>query len=307
MHRGFLLILIIVLAFAGSYLARSLLRSGPQDLPSASEAPPHRIVSMSPSATEILFALGLGERVVGVTRFCDYPPEALEKAEIGGYIDPNYEAILDLKPDLVILREEHEEARRKLVQFKIRTLIVDHQTIPGILDSIPAIGAACGEGERADAFVLDLKGRAERIREKTRSLPRPRTLVCVERTVGDGSIGNVYIAGKEDFYDLMIEWAGGINAYPGGSVKYPVVSAEGILEMNPDVIIDVSVDMGRKVGLDERAMLEEWNSLPRVEAVKNGRVHVIGEDSVLIPGPRFVETLEKIAGVLHPKLDKVGS
>jgi iron complex transport system substrate-binding protein len=302
------LFLWIVLIFVACYVVRILFMPAREDGAGGSplglsQSPTcERIVSMSPSVTEILFTLKLDDKIKGVTDFCDYPAGALEKNKIGGYFNPNYEAIVGLEPDLVIMLEEHQEPKRYLSTFDTDILVVNHQNIAGIMDSITAIGSRCDAIDRAASLAADIEQRIEAVREKTRNLWRPKTMISVGRPLGTGAVKEVYVAGREGFYDLMIQWAGGENAYQGQAVKFPLLSPEGIMSLNPDVIIDISAETETK-DLDEDAIREEWNSIPHLEAVKKGRVYVFGEDYVGIPGPRFVMILERIARALHPEVE----
>jgi iron complex transport system substrate-binding protein len=260
-----------------------------------------RIVSLAPSITETLFALGLGDAIVGVTRYCDYPPEATSKPQVGGYYDPNYEAILAQAPDLVILLPEHEKPRQYLTSRGLRVLTVDHRTVEGILDSIRSIGRAGGAADRAEAMAEALQARMDRIAALTRGLAQPRVMVVVGRDVASSKIEDVYIAGRAGLYDQLVELAGGVNAFEG-DMAFPTVSAEGILNMDPEVIVEMLGDMsGLEVNAERTTMA--WQSLPQVNAVKHGRVHLFCDDFVVVPGPRFIQILEKLAGVLHPELD----
>jgi iron complex transport system substrate-binding protein len=256
---------------------------------------------MAPSITETLFVLGLGDRVVGVTNYCNFPPQARTKSRIGGYYDPNYEAISTLRPDLVIILTEHGEAQRYLRQLDLDVLVLNHADITGILKSIRTVGAVCGAAEEASKFVQGLEYRMEEIRHKTAGLPRPRVMVSVGRNMGSGTLEDVYISGRNNFYDEMISLGGGVNAYQG-DVAFPIMSGEGIIRINPEIIIDMVPDLDKK-GWDEAVILKEWQTVSQVDAVKYGRVYVFGEDYVVIPGPRFIHILEKMARVLHPELD----
>jgi iron complex transport system substrate-binding protein len=232
MSRKLILGAIVVVAFAVSFMAKKALHdqdstSSGANVPVHDENGPevlhNRIVSLAPSITETLYALGMMDHVVGVTRYCDYPPEALTKAQIGGYYDPNYEAIIALEPDLIIMLAEHEEPRTQLAKLGYDIVVVDHRSIAGILRSIEIIGEACGVPQKAKSITGDIMARMERIREKTRGLPSPRVMVCIGRNMGSGTLKEVYISGKEDFYDEMIRSIGGVNAYEG-TVAFPVVS-----------------------------------------------------------------------------------
>ena len=261
-----------------------------------------RIVSLAPSITELLFALGLGGNVVGRTEYCDYPPEAKSIPAVGGYLDPNYEAIVKLKPDLVLLLEEHQEARKNLTACKLQVFSVDHRTIIGIMDSIDTIGTLCGRGQQAIKIMSDIQARTGAIRKKTEPLPRRRVMVSIGRSVGVGSPKDVCIAGKEGFYDAMIDIAGGQNVYQGSAVKFPIVSGEGIVKMNPEVIIDL-VDNLDKIQGGKDALLKDWSQFGDVDAVRNGRVCVLTGSHLMRPGPRFILIVEDLAKVIHPEVD----
>lgn len=271
--------------------------------PSAEEGvEPRRIVSLSPSVTEVLFALGLGDRVVGVSRYCSYPPEARTKAQVGGYLDPNYEAILALRPDLVVLRCENEQFVKSFRELGLQLLLVDHDSVEGVLDSMTAIGRRCGAEAEAKKMVADIQAQIHRITERTAGLDRPRVLVVAERTLGTGKIQNVYVTGASGFMNRMILLAGGKNACSDTTAGFPVVSGEGILRMNPQVIIDLDVcNKSKAGGLTPEEILRDWQQLPDVDAVRKGRVHLVNDDFAFIPGPRFILLVEKFARLIHPE------
>ncbi len=300
MRTKFLLAGVIVLSFAGSQLARRRLEQA-----GATVVDPRRcgrIVSMAPSVTEALFALGLGDRVVGVTRFCKYPPEVEGRAIIGGYHDPNFEAIVALRPDLVVMLVEHRQLLPAFRKLDLSTCEVNHQTIDGVLESFSAIGRACGEGERAARVRGKMERRLERVRRKTAGLARPRVMFAIDRILGTGRLETVYVAGPDGFFDKMIELAGGQNAFQGGKVRFPVVSSEGILRINPEVIVDMVSGMSERRPA-EAAILADWQQLPEVDAVRHGRVYVVAEQYAFVPGPRLVLLVERLARLIHPELD----
>jgi len=302
----FLLLLLITATYLGNRILHQTTRNNPGDLATCGiqghARPVHtRIVSLAPSVTEILFMLGLGDKVVGVTRYCTYPSEARSKPKVGGYYDPNYEAVRALTPDLVIMLPEHEEPRQNLGRLGLNTLVVDHRNIAGILDSITVIGQVCGKEQGAEEAVRDLRARMEHIQKITSGLPRKRVLVCIGRDMGSEKIGDIYITGRNGFYNSLILLAGGLNAYDGNAA-YPIVSKEGIICINPEVIIDMVPDLeGRD--RDMRAVLNEWKSMTAVDAVRNNHVYVFGQDYTVIPGPRFIRVLEEMARVIHPEAD----
>ncbi len=265
----------------------------------AEAGPYHRIISLAPSITEVLFALGLGDRVVGVTRFCRYPPEAAKITKVGGYFDPNYEEIVSLKPDLVVVTKEHTTAKKYLHSLRIGLLEVDQNTIDGIVHSILTIGNSCGRGPAARKLVDSLSARIDRIRSKTRDCLRPRILVSVGRSMD--SFDDIYIAGKNTFYDEMIGIAGGVNAYTDKTVPFPLIWLEGLYRLNPQIIIDLIPDLAAKEP-DRKKIMAAWDRAATLDAVRNKRVYLLDQDYTVIPGPRFILTLERMARVIHPEL-----
>jgi iron complex transport system substrate-binding protein len=262
----------------------------------------HRIISLAPSITETLFALGLGEQVVGVTRYCNYPPEALTKPKVGGYLDPNIEAIVALRPDVVITFPGYQALEQELEQLGISTLQIQHQKLRDILESIRIIGAATGKETEAKALLAALRARIENIKTKTADLPRPPVLVVMARPLGNPP-KEVFVAGTADPYDEMIQIAGGINAYRGSFIRVPPLSAEGIIYLNPEVIIDLISSQEVQKGWNDKILLQDWAKLREVSAVKTGRVHLFTDDFDTVPGPRFILTLEKMARVIHPEVN----
>ncbi len=302
-------ILLLVLALTAVFLFRMDCYGDESDGPpplftpppaKAEAAPCGRIVSLAPSVTESLFALGLGDQVAGVTRYCRYPPEARKKAAVGGYLDLNYEAVVALKPDLVVLLPEHDKAGDDLAALGLPLFAVDHRSLDDILNSFKALGKRCGREDRAHELVRDFEARMERAKRRAKGRPKPSVLVVVGREIGSGSLGKVYAAGTGSFYHPLIEAAGGTNACREGTTRFPALSAEGILRLNPDVIVELIPEFDKR-GVPREAVLLDWkNSLSHVAAVKNGRVLIFTEDYTVIPGPRLVLMVERLAEVLHP-------
>ena len=261
-----------------------------------------RIISLSPSTTEILFALGLGDRVIGVTRFCNYPPEAREKTRVGGYVDPNNEMIATLKPDIVFVLPGHDKVCGHLDALKVHYLTVRNDNVADILEAITVIGDTCGVKNKAQELVKNMQKTMDNIGKRTEGYPRPKVLISIGRTMGTGTLHDVYIAGKNTYYDELITMAGGENAYGESTVKYPVFSAEGILHLNPDVIIDLVPETSNEKVSDELIM-KEWESLSHADAVINKRVYILHGDYIVIPGPRFIKLLVDLAQVIHPEIE----
>jgi len=260
---------------------------------------PKRIVSLAPSITEILFALDAGERVVGVTRYCDYPPRAASIVKVGGYVDPNYEQIVALRPDLVVLLSSHRDAKTELHKMNLETLTVSHETISDIHEAIRVLGEKCGQSEESQVLLDHFEKRTEAVQGAVAGMPRPRVLVCIGRDTEQGQLTGMYMAGRHNFYDEVVELAGGVNAYKDEKVAYPQLSAEGVLQLDPDVIVDLvsRIDPGEKT---REEIARQWGQLPVLSAVRKHRVHAIVGDHALRPGPRYIAFLEELARLLHP-------
>jgi len=260
-----------------------------------------RIVSLAPSITEMLFALGLGERVVGVTEYCNYPPAAKSKAVIGGYATPNYELIVDLRPDVVFLLDLHQQQVAYLEDLEKPTVTCKSEFIADIIESLRTIGDYCGVENRAAEIVQSMENRLKLIGERTKGRVPPKVLVSLGRSMGTGTLQEVFAAGTNTFFNEVIELAGGQNAVGTRSIVYPRLSAEGIIALNPDVIVDLVVGMEDKQ-INKEQIRALWHDTPQINAVKNNRLHVFSQDYVVIPGPRIVLLVERLAEVLHPDI-----
>lgn len=253
-----------------------------------------RIVSLAPSATEVLFESGCGGRVVGVTSYCRYPDDATTLPKVGGYLTPSYEAIVALRPDLVVVLPEHEDARRYLATLDLNVVEFDHRTVRGIIDSIGRAGELCGTRDRSDAAVAELEGLLRRIDAQVAEQPRPRVVISVSRGEERG-FGSLSAAGPDGVYHDLLLRAGGQNAVPPGPVLHPALSAESLLRLNPDAIVEFAA--GAK---DGTAIRDEWRALPSLSAVRRQRVFVFTEGFLPVPGPRLVRFVETLARALHP-------
>lgn len=303
------LAMFVVLVFAGSYAARVLLLSDSRLEPRQTTALPdgktyERIVSLAPSITETLYALGLGDNIVGVTGYCDYPPEALAKDKIGDYLKPNYEAVVMLQPDLVIALAENARVQRNLSGLGLTVLAVDHKTLSGILESISTIGELCRRQDRAWEVRSDMEKRIKRVGAMAVGLlNKPRVMISIGRTFGGSALTKVCIAGQDGFYNEMLKLAGAVNVYQDTMIKFPDIAAEGVLALDPDVIIDLDPHAHNDPARQE-SILKEWQTMRNVRAVRNGRVHVLTGIYLMRPGPRFVRILEDIAQAIHGEPDR---
>lgn len=261
----------------------------------------NRIISLAPSTTEMLFALGAGDKVIGVSEFCNYPEEAKAKPKMGGLMNPNYEAIVAAKPDVVIVFNEMLQPTDKFKSLNIETLVLEHSTVQNIFQSIQDIGECCGASEQAKKIFKELTSKMTAIQEKYGNEPHPKVLVIVGHDISQDATKppvNIKAAGDE-FYNQMISYAGGQNVY-AGTAPFPTINSESIISMNPEVIIDlVPAD---KNPIDTNVIIKQWKNLSQIEAVKKNRIYVFTEDYMTIPGPRVAMALEKLAAAIKPEL-----
>ena len=261
-----------------------------------------RIVSMAPSITETLYTLGLSDRLVGVTRYCTYPPEAQRLPKVGGFLDPNFEAIVALKPDLVIMLEEHEQWLPGFQKLGLRTTVVCHKYIEGIIESLRTVADVCGVDDRGRRAADDVQSRLDRVRQKTAGARRPRVMISIDRIQASGGLVDVYIAGNDRYFDKMIELAGGENVAHRALARFPIVSTEGVMRMNPEVIVDLVSGIESHDFRPEQT-LADWQGLENVDAVKQHRIYAFNRDYSTVPGPRFIRFVEDLAQLLHPEIE----
>jgi iron complex transport system substrate-binding protein len=264
-------------------------------------APPQRIISTSPSITEMLYALGLGNRVVGVTTFCHYPPEVEKKPKIGNYLSPSLEVIVGLRPDLVVAEESGVRHPEKLASLKLNVLDIDDSSLAGIYASIRKIGKAAGVDGRAEALCANMRASLEAIRRKTAPLPRRRILFLVGRT--PGRIEDLIAVGRGSFLNELMELAGGRNVFVDSPAGYAKIGLEELIARNPEVVVDMG-EMSQTAGVtaaQKRAVVALWNRYPNLAAVRERRVFAVASDIFVVPGPRVVEAAREFARMLHPE------
>jgi iron complex transport system substrate-binding protein len=269
-------------------------------LAAAAVAQPRRIVSTAPSITEMLYALGLGDRVVGVTVYCHYPPEAAKKPKIGTYTEPNLEVIAALKPDLVIIQKNPVQLQAKLERLGLHVLEVRHDNIAEVLASITAIGQATGATAAAANLVAKLRRELDDIHARVAKVPRATMMFVVGRA--PGRIEDIIVIGRASYLNDIIQVAGGINAFRDSVAPYPKVGMEEILSRNPDVIVDMG-DMTDTAGVTQeqkRAVVALWDRYPSLSSVRNHRVFAVASDIFVVPGPRMVDAAREFARMLHP-------
>jgi len=251
---------------------------------------PRRIVSLAPSVTEVLFEAGVGPRVVGVTSYCRFPREALALPKIGGYLTPSYEALVALQPDLVVTLAEHADVEPRIRALGIPILRVDHRSLEGIVRSVEQVGERCGvttPAKRAADALRETLASAKRVVVGT----RPRVLICFGRAE---DFRRLTAAAPGTIHDDLITQAGGVNVLTSDTIAYPTLSAEGVMRLNPDVIIEFSSGSA-----DAKALRSQWSRLDSVRAVRTNRVYVFTGEFLSVPGPRFVRFATTIAQAIR--------
>ena len=251
-----------------------------------------RIVSLAPSITEILFALGLNSEIAGVTDFCDHPEACLTKPKIGGFVNPSLERIVSLKPDLIIgIRDgNREETLQKLKDLGFSVYRVDPKGFDGVTKTIGNLGGITGREEAARRIVRTMTTKKEHILSLTRSLYKPRVFF----QVGDAPIVTV---GKGTLTHDLIQFAGGKNITENEPMDYPLYSVEAVLTKAPEIIIVSSMDNKK----DYSNLVNKWKHWRTIPAVKQNAIHVIDSNLVDRPTPRITEGLETLARMIHPE------
>lgn len=259
---------------------------------------PQSIISLAPSNTEILFALELGDRVMAVSEYCNYPLEAQNKIKIGGFSTINIEKVVSLRPDFVLATGGVQEAVvEELERLGLTVIALNAKSIEEVFENIRLVGKAVGQLEAARELTTKLEQRTKAVTDKAKDLPdsqRPRVFYEVQDEP-------LMTAGPGTFIDDLIHLAGGVNIASDAAAKYPVYNLETLIERNPEVII-ISVGHGSiAASVEAVKSRKRWQI---IDAVKNNRVYGINADLVSRPGPRIVDGIEEMARFIHPDLFK---
>jgi iron complex transport system substrate-binding protein len=252
--------------------------------------PAQRIVSLAPSLTETLFAIGAGDAVAGVTSYCTYPHEAAQKPQVGGMINPSLEAIVALSPDLIVLSMEGNvrEDFDRLTALGAAVFVSNPRSLPDIQKSVKQLGTLSGRSADAAGLAARLAREEAEIVHGV-SGPRVRTLLIV-------SIRPLIVAGGNTFLNELLETAGAANIAARFPATYPTLSREAVVSEDPDLILVAS-----DVVADSRLLLEEFPEWKALTAARHGRMYRVDADLVSRPGPRAVDALRVIANLVHGK------
>ncbi len=263
--------------------------AGPSAAGQAPVAPPARIVSLAPSVTETLFALGAGARVVAVSTFCDYPPEVRSLPKIGSFVAPSVEAIIAQRPDVVIGAPSpgNHEAALTLERLGIPVEAPDPEHLAAMPEVIRRIAAAAGVPQEGERLVARIEREMQAVRRRVAGLPPRRVLMAVGQDP-------LVAVGDTSFLGELLAEAGAVNVAPPGSA-WPRVTLEYVVARDPEVIIDTSM------GTEEQGGAGFWQRLPSLAAVRDGRVHAFRSDRLLRPGPRLPAGFADLARLIHPE------
>ncbi len=260
---------------------------------------PRRIVALAPSITECLFALGLDQEVVGVTEHTNFPPQAASRPKVGSYVHLQLEAIVALKPDLVLATRDGNprEQIRRLEELGLTVFVLDPRSLEGLFSTLLSLGELLGRREEAADLVSRMREKMEGVRQRIGTRPKPRVLLQV-------GAQPLVVAGSDTLQDHLIGLAGGENVASSLGRGYLMLSWERVMTLAPQVII-ISSMADTRAAEEEKKRWKRWKDIP---AVKNGHIHVMDGDLIDRPSPRIIEGLEKMALIIHQELwAEVGS
>jgi iron complex transport system substrate-binding protein len=261
-------------------------------------AAPQRIVSVSPTVTEILYGIGAFNRVVAVTDYCLYPPEAKSLPKVGGWATPSVERIVSFRPDLVVLSDAQSPfLAMPLAQLGIHTAVARSQTIQDAFTAIATLGQATGNERQAAHLEDEINAALDTVRRRAASLRHFSALCIVDRT--PGTLRDLYATTEGSFLAELINIAGGNVAGGSSRLGYGKISKEAVLTINPDVILDIMPASQTSAGAHPEAA---WQDLPEISAVRHGRVYVVREEFVPHDSQMIAKTAVLFARLLHPEV-----
>jgi iron complex transport system substrate-binding protein len=283
---------VLVAAFAAAC------RSKPPDAGATTRPAAQRIISIAPDATEIIAALGQTRRLVAVCTFCVWPPEIKGLPRVGGLFDASAETILKLRPDLIILRGANKNVEQACAEGNIRLFRDRTERFDDIYKTLGELGDLLGSREQAVAVARDMDARLEKIARAVGGRPQPKVLMTLARR--PDALGEVMTGSKTTFIHEIIVRAGGENAFADMSLDYPRIGPEAVLAARPEVIVEAMPESPPSPTLQEN-LRDQWRRLGPIPAVQSNRVYVLTDDHCLIPSPRIVDIIAKVARLLHPE------
>jgi iron complex transport system substrate-binding protein len=262
---------------------------------STAQKPPQRIISVIPAITEMLFALGAGDRVVAVGSFDKYPPDVEKLPRVGALLDPDLERILSLRPDLVAIYGSQADLRKQLDRAGVPVFVYQHAGLSHVRSTITELGQRIGATDSARQLVREIDRRLDEVKRGLPQGPGPRTLIVMSRD--SFSLRGIYASGGVGFIHDMVTAAGGTNVFADVQKEAVQATTELIIARRPELIIELRAEpLSTANAAKERTV---WNALASVPAVRNGRIHIITDRRTVIPGPRVGEGVEVISQFLY--------
>jgi len=257
---------------------------------------PRRIVSLAPNITEILFALNLEERIVGVTSYCNYPEQAKRIRRVGGFTDVSLETIVSLAPDLVLATADgnRRETVLQIARMGLPVYVVNPKNLEGILETMRRIGRITGREAQARLLTDRFSRRVEGVSKRMAGRPRPTVFFQV-------GLDPIVTVGKGTFIDELIGLAGGASVSAGDRTRYPRYSIEEVLARKPDIIVISTMERAK----DPSAVARIWRRWREIPAVASDRIYPLDPDLIARPSPRIIDALEILARMFHPDPDGV--
>jgi iron complex transport system substrate-binding protein len=255
-----------------------------------------RIVSLVPAVTEMLFAMGAGDAVAGISSYDRFPPEALKRPKVGGLIDPDFERILSLRPDLVITYGTQSELIDRLRRANIGIYNYEHAGLADITATVRSLGQRIGLSAGSERLAASVERQLAEVRARVAGRPRPRTALIIGRELG--TLRGLHASGGVGFLHDILETAGGADVFADVKRQNLQLSTEVLLARAPDVILELHPPEG---WTPERLASERavWQQLPGLPAVRNGRIHVLTDQRLIVPGPRVADAARLFADLLH--------
>lgn len=280
------------------FVLATLASSAPEGLsPAQDRGPtprvPSRIISLVPAITEMLFAIGAGDRVIGVSSFDTFPPEVATRAKVGALLDPDFERILSLQPDLVVVYGTQTELIERLNRVRIPTFVYQHARLSDVAAMVGRIGDRVGRSAEAARLARSIEQDLAAVRTASAGRPRPRVMLVLERE--PGALRNIFASGGFGFLHDLLEVAGATNVFADVLRENVQVSAELLLARAPDVVIETHPSNWRGDRAREHAA---WRAMAALPAVRANRIHLVADDRLFIPGPRVAEGAKVLAAII---------
>jgi iron complex transport system substrate-binding protein len=266
-------------------------------LGAAADAVPRRVISLIPATTEMIFAMGAGSRLIAVSSYDRFPPEAAKLPKVGALLDPDVERVLAMRPDLVIVYGTQTELKRTLERAGIPYYSYEHRGMPDIMATVRTVGARIGFAAQANTLAASMEQALAGVRAAVAGQHRPRTLLVFERD--PSSLQNIYASGGYGFLADLLDVAGGENIFKEINQQSVQVSTEMILARQPEVIIELRYGESARRS-DPARDLRAWDALGSLPAVRAKRIVVLVGDQYVVPGPRIVIAARELGRALHP-------